>query len=200
MKSNEIFKAKGALHLKGLVSPDVCKFLTHLLAMKGAYGVGGDEQIPNSKGAGHGEFACETLLEQLWPSIEEAVGEELIPTYSYARLYSNGDELKKHTDRPSCEVSCTIQLGRSHHYAWPIYMGGFRFDLNEGDGVIYSGCDVMHWREPCNGPANPNNDYYSGQVFLHYVRANGPYAEFAGDRRWEHHPFVRNRMRLMYNK
>jgi hypothetical protein len=65
----------------------------------------------------------ETLQERLWPTIEAAVGEELIPTYSYARLYSNGDVLEKHSDRPACEISVTIQLGRSHHYAWPIYMG-----------------------------------------------------------------------------
>lgn len=50
-------------------------------------------------------------------------------------LYGNGDELKIHSDRPSCEISVTIQLGRSHHYAWPIFMGGQRFDLAEEDGV-----------------------------------------------------------------
>lgn len=199
MRSVEIFKARGALHLKELVPSETCKFITHLLMLKHAcYGVSDDSQVPNSIGVSHGELANEVLLERLWPVIEEAVGEELLPTYSYARVYGNENELKKHTDRPSCEVSCTIQLGRSHHYAWPIYMGGYRFDLNEGDGVIYSGCDVMHWREPCNGPDN----YYSGQVFLHFVRANGPHAEHAGDKRWplDKFPFVRNRVHLMENK
>jgi hypothetical protein len=119
----------------------------------------------------------ETLLERLWPTIEAVVQEELLPTYAYARLYSNGDVLEKHTDREACEVSITIQLGRSHHYAWPIYMGGHRFDLAEGDAVIYPGCDVEHWRDRCDGPEG----YYSGQVFLHYVRKNGPYASYGGD-------------------
>lgn len=197
MSSADIFKQHGAIHLARLIPSDVCKFMTHLLMMKGAYGVGADEQVSGSYGVGHGEFACETLLESLWPVIEDAVGEELIPTYSYARLYVNGNTLEKHTDRPSCEVSLTLQLGRSHHYSWPIYMGDRRYDLAEGDAVVYSGCDVDHWRDKCDGPP----DYYSGQVFLHYVRAKGRYAEFAGDRRWNgEHPFVRNRVRKMYNK
>ena len=165
--------------------------------IKGAYGIGDDPQVPGSYGVSHGEFACETLLETLWPVIEQSVGEELIPTYSYSRLYVNENKLEKHTDRPSCEISVTLQLGRSHHYAWPIYMGERRYDMAEGDGVIYSGCDVEHWRDKCDGPPG----YYSGQVFLHYVRAKGPYAEFAGDKRWNgKHPFVRNRVSKMINK
>lgn len=202
-KGADIFNSKGALHVKNLVPKDVCYHLTHLLALKGEFGIGGDPQIPNSRGAGHGEMGCEVILESVWPVLEDVLQEELLPTYSYARLYGNGDELKIHSDRESCEISVTIQLGRSHHYSWPIYMGGMRYDLAEGDGVIYKGCDVMHWREPCNGPP----DYYSGQVFCHFVRVNGPNVEFAGDKRWAKNennqlilPFFRNRMKKMYNK
>ena len=129
--------------------------------------------------------------------IEGFVGEDLLPTYAYARLYSNGDELKVHSDRPACEVSVTIQLGRSHHYAWPIYMGGQRFDMAEGDGIIYPGCGVDHWREPCNGP----NGYYSGQVFLHYVRKNGPYANEVGDStNRDMYSYFKNRTMVMEKK
>jgi hypothetical protein len=81
--------------------------------------------------------------------------------------------LEKHKDRPACEISVTIQLGRSHNYTWPIYMGDQRYDLAEGDGVIYLGCDVEHWRNKCDGPL----DYYSGQVFCHFVRKNGQYVD-----------------------
>jgi hypothetical protein len=56
-------------------------------------------------------------------------------------------------------------------------MGGQRFDLAEGDAVIYPGCDVEHWRDKCDGP----DGYYSGQLFLHYVRKNGPHASQAWD-------------------
>jgi hypothetical protein len=166
------------LYVSKLIPIEFCQFFTHVLMRQADLnGKQGDEQIPNARAILDHEVMFETLQERLWPVIEGAVGEDLLPTYAYARLYSNGDELKVHSDRPACEVSVTIQLGRSHHYAWPIYMGGQRFDMAEGDGIIYPGCDVDHWREPCNGP----NGYYSGQVFLHYVRKNGQYANQVGD-------------------
>lgn len=197
MSAKDFFNSKGVLHCKNLVPLEVSMFVTHLLTIKGAMGVGGDTSVPNSKAAGYCEIATETIMEMVWPILEDALEEKLIPTYSYARLYGNGNELKIHSDRPSCEISVTIQLGRSHHYSWPIYMAGHRFDLAEGDGVMYKGCDLLHWRKPCDGP----DDYYSGQVFCHFVRANGPFTKFAGDERWSgQHPFVRNRMTDMYRK
>jgi len=166
-----------AIHVPRLIPAEFCQFFTHVLMRQADLSPRGDSQVPNAKAILDHEYMFETLHERLWPVIEQVVGEELIPTYAYARLYGNGDVLEKHTDRPACEISVTIQLGRSHHYAWPIYMGGQRFDLAEGDGVIYPGCDVEHWRGKCDGPEG----YYAGQVFLHFVRKNGPYALEVGD-------------------
>lgn len=166
-----------ALCVPKILPIEFCHFFTHVLMRHGDIARRGDEQIPNALSILDHEYMFETLHERLWPAIEKLVGEELIPTYSYARLYSNGDVLERHSDRPACEVSVTLQLGRSHHYAWPIYMGGERFDLAEGDAVIYKGCDVEHWRDKCDGP----DGYYSGQVFMHFVRKNGQYANEAGD-------------------
>jgi hypothetical protein len=176
---------------------DFAQFFTHVLMRQGDLCPRGDEQIPNAKAILDHEYMFETLHERLWPAVEHAVGEELIPTYAYARLYSNGDVLERHSDRPACEVSVTIQLGRSHHYSWPIYMGGRRLDLAEGDGVIYPGCDVEHWRDKCDGPEG----YYAGQVFLHFVRKNGPYAVEAGDSTVRNvYSYGKNRTLLMENK
>jgi len=165
------------IRVKNILPIEFCQFFTHVLMRQADLNPKGDGQIPNAKAILDHEYMFETLHERLWPVIEQITGEELMPTYAYARLYSNGDVLEKHTDRPACEVSITIQLGRSHHYAWPIYMGGQRFDLAEGDGVIYPGCDVEHWRDKCDGPEG----YYAGQVFLHFVRKHGEYAEEVGD-------------------
>lgn len=169
----------GAVPVKDVVSKEMANFFTHVLLRKASYpdDKKGDEQIPNAKAILGHEYMFETLLEATWHKLESIIGEELLPTYSYARLYSNGNVLEKHKDRPECEISLTVQLGRSHHYSWPIFMGGKRYDLGEGDGIIYRGCDIEHWRDKCDGP----DDYYSGQVFLHYVRVNGPYKECAGD-------------------
>lgn len=164
-------------HLGKLVPLEFCHFFTHVLMRHGDLISQNDAQVPTAKATMGHEVMFETLHERLWPVVEQVMKEELIPTYAYARLYSNGDVLEKHTDRPACEVSVTIQLGRSHHYAWPIYMGGQRFDLAEGDGVLYPGLDIEHWRDKCDGPEG----YYSGQVFLHFVRKNGPFASEVGD-------------------
>lgn len=174
---------------------EFCYFYTHVLMRNNKKR--GDGQVPNSLSIIDHEYMFETFQERIWPTMEEILDEELLPTYSYSRLYSNGDELLKHTDRPACEVSITIQLGRSHHYAWPIYMGNNRYDLAEGDGVIYSGCDVDHWREKCNGPEG----YYSGQLFMHFVRKNGKYKNEFGDSSNRECPsFIKNRTYLMESK
>jgi hypothetical protein len=203
MTPAEIFYAQGYLHLKDVVSKELCHYLTHLLikAPELNYGknFGEDSQVPNAKSVLDHEIVFETLLEKIWPDIEDVIGEEVLPTYSYARLYSNGDDLKPHTDRPACEISMTIQLGRSHHYAWPIYMGSSRVDMGEGDGVLYLGRSIKHWRNVCDGPEG----YYSGQVFLHYVKKNGECSNEAGDiknRNLNQVCFVKNRTHLMESK
>ena len=194
---NELLEKHGAVHVQKLVPPEFYKFFTHTLMRQADLAPRGDGQVPNAKAILAHEYMFETLHELYWDVIEEIVGEELLPTYAYARLYSNGDVLEKHVDRPACEISVTIQLGRSHHYAWPIYMGGMRFDMAEGDGIIYKGCGIEHWRDKCDGP----DGYYSGQVFLHYVRKNGQYASEGGDatNRGEY-SYVKNRTELMGNK
>jgi hypothetical protein len=184
-----------SIYVKGILPIEFCHFYTHVL-MRNINRVG-DYQIPAALTVMDHEYMFETLQERIWPTIENIVGEELLPTYSYARLYSNGDILEKHTDRPACEVSITIQLGRSHNYSWPIYMGEKRYDLAEGDGVIYSGCDVEHWRNVCDGP----DEYYSGQVFIHFVRKNGKYYSESGDSEVRNPPsFIKNRTYLMESK
>lgn len=191
MISEKLLNKQKAIKVSNLIPNEFCQFFTHVLLRKSDTKGYGDSQIPNAKAVIEHELMFETLLEYLWPTIEQIIGEELLPTYSYSRLYSNGDILEKHVDRPACEVSVTLQLGRSDPYSWPIYMGDKKFELNEGEAVIYSGCDVPHWRDVCNGPKN----YYSGQVFLHYVRKNGIHANQAGDSTHRTSPiFIKNRI------
>jgi hypothetical protein len=125
----------------------------------------------------------DSLLEQLIPSMQEVSGKKLYPTYSYARWYVPGDELKIHKDRPSCEISATITLGFEGN-PWPIFMG---YDDNKedcreismkvGDAVIYKGDKVHHWREKYV------EGQWQAQVFLHYVDAEGPNAYLKYEKR-----------------
>jgi hypothetical protein len=203
MTPSEIFYGNGYLHLKDILPKELCNYLTHVLIRASEIGYGSnptlDSQVPTAKAILSHEIVFETVLEQVWSDVEDVLNEEVLPTYAYARLYSNGDILEKHKDRPACEISMTVQLGRSHHYAWPIYMGGNRIDLAEGDGVLYLGKGIEHWRNVCEGPEG----YYSGQVFLHYVRKEGENAGEAGDmpfRNVEQIRFTKNSTHLMRSK
>ena len=126
----------------------------------GTLGTWTDKQIPNTY-SHYGDQVMETLLVKVLPIMQQETGLNLIPTYSYARLYKHGDELKRHKDRPSCEISTTINLGGD---PWPIYIKkqkNIKVDLNPGDMLVYRGCDLEHWRDEFKGE-------HCSQVFLHY--------------------------------
>ena len=146
-----------------------------------------DKQVPGAYSK-YADWVMETLLMYMIPIMKAKTGLNLIPTYSYTRIYEKGHILKRHKDRPSCEISTTLYLGGD---AWPIFLDpsgqnfvideyknihkpgapkGVRVDLKVGDMLIYSGCELEHWREPLQGNI-------CSQVFLHYNHANGPYAK-----------------------
>ena len=117
----------------------------------------------------------ESFLLTKFDLMEKETSLKLHPTYSYWRMYTKLADLKKHTDRPSCEISVTAMIG-SDGTSWPIFIGGKEIELNDGDAVIYLGCEIPHWREEFLG------DWHA-QVFFHYVDSNGPYKEFNRDKR-----------------
>ena len=170
------FDKNGYVHLKEFINRNTCKRYTNLLkdlVNKGE--ATKDKQCPLSYGI-YGQKNFDELLEDLLPYFEKASGKKLYPTYSYARLYQPNDELKKHTDRPACEISATLTLGFEGK-PWSIYMEHNKIDMEVGDAVLYRGMDLEHWR----------NKYTEGQwqaqVFLHYVDADGPHADQKYDSR-----------------
>jgi hypothetical protein len=139
----------------------------------------GDPQSPNSFSY-YGALFTESLLLLLKPVIEAHVGVELLPTYSYMRVYYKDAILEKHTDRISCEYSATLCIQCDKENPWPISFHSNGLDksliLNAGDLCIYKGDELPHWRHTC-----PYDNHI--QVFLHFVGANGPFAEFKFDKR-----------------
>ena len=130
--------------------------------------------------AKHGDPLTESILLLLQDKIEKITNLKLLPTYSFFRIYKNGNSLKVHKDRPSCEISATLFLNdndMTEH--WPIFMSDERVDLEPGDMVVYKGCDVEHYREKMLG----TKESWHIQVFLHYVDANGPFTEWIFDKR-----------------
>lgn len=125
--------------------------------------------------------ACAFVMKRIQPVLEELLEEELIPSYWFSTTYHNKGWMNCHTDRPSCEVSVTMNIcGDS---AWPIKLKDLQGNKQSivtppGDGVAYLGMTVPHWRSPMR---SHDNDRFM-QLFLHFVRKNGQYAEYAYDK------------------
>ena len=146
---------------------DTCKNARYISPFENIIGhyEGQDEQIPHTYSQ-YSNIAMETLMLKCQPEMEKVTGLKLYPAYTYARIYKKGDELKRHKDRFSCEVSTTMNLGGDD---WPIYLEpsgatgerGIKINLKQGDMLVYSGCELEHWRNEFKGKE-------CIQVFLHY--------------------------------
>ena len=130
-----------------------------------------DEQAPGDFSK-YGDPIFDTLLSLSLEQMQTLTGKELIPTYSYHRLYTTGSELKPHIDRKSCDISGTLCIGYdvsnldNKNSNWPMYIRDDKgnqkpIHLNLGDVVLYKGAEIAHWREPFEGKNH-------AQVFLHY--------------------------------
>jgi hypothetical protein len=119
----------------------------------------------------------ENVLHYLKPKVEEAYGKELVPTYSFWRRYFKGQDCPPHKDRPSCQVSITLNLGGDGGSDWAIYVEDKKFELEIGQAVIYKGCEQEHWRHEL-----PYKSH--SQVFIHYIEKDGKYyPEYQFDKR-----------------
>jgi len=121
------------------------------------------------------------VVKRMKPILENILGEELIPSYWFTTTYHNKGWMNCHTDRPSCEVSVTMNI--CGDAKWPIKLKDLSNKNQElatpvGHGVAYLGTIVPHWRSPLK---THDNDRFM-QLFLHYVRKNGKYADYAYDK------------------
>ena len=149
------------------------------------FGTWKDKQVFNIYSC-YSDFFMETLMMKVLPIMQQRTDMNLIPCYTYTRVYKKGDILKRHSDRPSCEISTTLNLGGD---PWTIFLDptgqktvidehkqiikpnapkGIPVDLEVGDMLVYSGCELEHWREPFEGDN-------CAQVFLHYNNIDGPF-------------------------
>ena len=197
-----MFKEKKYIVIKNAISYELANFgFNYLLLKRDAvawmyqsnyiseftpgFGTWKDEQIPNTFSC-YGDFFMETLMMKVLPIMQQYTDMNLIPCYTFTRVYKKGDILKRHSDRPSCEISTTLHLGGD---PWTIFLDptgqktvideekqiikpnapkGIPVDLEIGDMLVYSGCDLEHWREPFEGDN-------CAQVFLHYNNIDGPF-------------------------
>ena len=173
------FNEQGYFIIRNFIEPDFVQFIQSYFftRINAGQAINGDIQAPHSY-LFYGDPLMDTILGNSTKSLSEIVGFNLLPTYSYTRLYGRGDELKNHRDRPSCEISATLALGvPEDEKINPIYFSAqedktnpTEINLNPGDLCLYRGCDLWHWREVFT------QKWYL-QSFLHYVNADGDYKD-----------------------
>lgn len=197
--AREFFKKYGYMIIKGLWDPK--EFQENVPEHRGQFNYYGKvdrftyEPLENQvKGSlaryNHPKFKY--AHSQIRLKLQKILGEELYNTYYYDRFYFSGQRLYRHTDRDACEISLTYQISSNSKKPWPICFqtpdGEERYvELNDGDAVLYKGCERDHWREPL--PSNCNriqklfkgDDTYHHQLFFHYVLANGFRSHLAND-------------------
>ena len=168
---------------------DTCRqtrFISPYETLLGEY-EGADGQIPHTYSS-YSDIVMETLMLKCQPVMEKITGLKLNPAYTFARIYKKGDVLKRHKDRFSCEISTTMNLGGDE---WPLYLDptgasnvinekqnlikpnapkGIKVDLKPGDMLVYSGCELEHWRNKFKGKE-------CIQAFLHYNNRKTPGAK-----------------------
>ncbi len=175
------FAQNGYAVVRAFLAPALTDFFWQYVRMRAAFGLltHRGKLVPTAPAA-YGDAAFETLLETARPTVEAVAGCRLLPTYSIVRVYSRGEMLHRHRDRPACEISVTVNVGQIPDAPWPIHIAGAKGDgtatLSPGDAMIYRGVALKHWREAYPGAQ-------LGQVFLHYVDRDGPYAAHKFDGR-----------------
>lgn len=157
------------LHISGFITADLAfslskEFKNYCIN----FNIQGDGQAPNSNSMYNFMPFVRLLVEKV-PEVSELLGEKVLPTYTYARVYRENSELIRHRDRPACEISLTLNLSKDAD--WPIYFqrpdkSETSVELEPGDAVMYLGCQSDHWRNKFEG-----NECV--QVFMHYVRSHG---------------------------
>jgi hypothetical protein len=163
--------------IKNFITKEEVKLLNDYCRIKHRSNSTSFDFVQNSNGDTYfyGDPLMDSLMVNKLELMQKETGLELLPTYSLWRMYTLNADLKKHVDRESCEISVTVMVG-SDGTPWPIYINANEINMEQGDALIYLGCELEHWREEFKG------DWHA-QTFLHYVDKNGPNKEWFKDKR-----------------
>jgi hypothetical protein len=172
MTNPETFEQNNYLVVRNVLDPYLVKFLASYYQSVRNNEAGNFETDRTSLNC-NGDACGDTVMYSLRTKIEELVGLELLPTYSFVRIYKNGESVGRHRDGPANQVSCTMCVSRDD-VDWPLkFSDGTTEDqvvLEPGDGVVYRGYMMDHWRDKFTG----NNQV---QVIVGFVVKDGGFDE-----------------------
>jgi hypothetical protein len=104
---------------------------------------------------------------------------DLVPSYSYLRLYRPGDRLPAHRDRPACEITVSTSLAADPQWPLQILVGAHVVEYcpPPRGAVVFRGHELLHWRDALSG------ERPIAHVLFHYVQRHGLCRSWAYDRR-----------------
>ena len=174
LRAAKQFRQKRYLFVKEMLPPPLLEYLKVYYAILLADNYfSHDSQCPFSLSLNN-DPALDAVLEWIRPEVGRLVGFALAPTYSYTRRYAKGEPLDRHLDRAACEISVTTSIqipkgaGPSVMYLKPPHAKEAKVEMLEGDGCVYSGTEVEHWRKRFRVEG-----YI--QLFLHFIAQRGPH-------------------------
>jgi hypothetical protein len=102
----------------------------------------------------HDEPLLAFLGGQLAAVVSRVTRQRAPSTFSFLRVYDAGAVLERHRDHPVCRWNIDLVVGGEppplRHRAWPLWIatrpGRRAVRLGLGDGVLYRGTHVTHWR------------------------------------------------------
>lgn len=183
---SETFWRRGYLLVEDLVKPEQLTLMARAMDLSHQGGQLVDQSASSATEAlgAYNPVLGDMLLRHCRARLGSLIGYDLVESYSYWRLYREGSELRPHKDRDACEISATITIETAPGAKpWPITLIDLEGETTDivippGAGLLFRGSLLQHWREPLTGP-------WHKQIFLHYVRKDGPYSDYAFDRRRE---------------
>lgn len=207
---NELFEQNGYLILKNLCDSDYLyedvpeeRGLIHYFGSLDKFQHTEELQVKGSLARYSHPYYKEAHC-QIKLAIEKIIGKKLYPTYYYDRFYFYNQELVKHIDRESCEISVSVHISTNLEEPWAIKVktpNDYSSDgsinkigaehhvlLNPGDALLYKGCERPHWRDPLPSRHKgifsrfKKEDTYYHQIFFHYVLADGIRCHHAFDK------------------
>ncbi len=125
-----------------------------LLVERGYFPALDDGQVKRRAGL-HNPPTLAALHQGLADLVNDIADEPVIASYCYLGCYEEGAVLERHRDRPQCVYNLSLVLDmqgpRGEPEPWPIYLEldgrPVAVRLQVGDGLVYSGTEIWHWRE-----------------------------------------------------
>ena len=118
------------------------------------------------------------LFYEVKNKVEYIIQDKVYPSYYFDRFYFNGSKMDRHVDRGACEISVSLNISHNLDYDW-----GLWFDNGEPECFTETRrrCYLPWSRSPHWRNKMVVRKTYFHQIFLHYVRRDGEYLEFAFD-------------------